>query len=134
MIVNDVYCITNSFKANRINANNQELFVYFVTFDITFSILIYTIFNMTNLSIILPHTIAEASTKVAKELGVSRTEFIRRAIIHELDNYKTKSEELGIIKSFNAMKQSTKYSKASQKLMDSLFTDLPQEEDKWWDK
>ena len=134
MIVNDVYCITNSFKANRINANNQELFVYFVIFDIIFSILIYTIFNMTNLSIILPDTIAEASTKVAKELGVSRTEFIRRAIIHELENYKTKSEELGIIKSFNAMKQSTKYSKASQKLMDSLFTELPQEEDKWWDK
>lgn len=134
MIVNDVYCITNSFKANRINANNQELFVYFVIFDIIFNILIYTIFNMTNLSIILPDTIAEASTKVAKELGVSRTEFIRRAIIHELDNYKTKSEELGIIKSFNAMKQSTKYSKASHKLIDSLFTELPQEEDKWWDK
>ena len=76
---------------------------------------------MINLSIILPDTIAEASTKVAKELGVSRTEFIRRAIIHELDNYKTKSEELGIIKSFNAMKKSTKYSKASQKLIDSLF-------------
>ncbi|MEY3430026.1 MAG: hypothetical protein RI930_895 [Pseudomonadota bacterium] len=79
---------------------------------------------MTNLSIILPDTIAEASTKVAKELGVSRTEFIRRAIIHELDNYKTKSEELGIIKS----------SKESKKLIDSLFTELPQEEDKWWDK
>lgn len=134
MIVNDVYCITNSFKANRIKANNQELFVYFIIFDIIFSILIYTIFNMTNLSIILPDTIAEASTKVAKELGVSRTEFIRRAIIHELDNYKTKSEELGIIKSFNAMKQSTKYSKESKKLIDSLFTELPQEEDKWWDK
>ena len=134
MIVNDVYCITNSFKANRINTNNQELFVYFVIFDIIFSILIYTIFNMTNLSIILPGAIAEASTKVAKEFGVSRTEFIRRAIIHELDNYKTKSEELGIIKSFNAMKQSTKYSKASKKLIDSLFTELPQEEDKWWDK
>ena len=43
-------------------------------------------------------------------------------------------EELEIIKSFNAMKQSTKYSKASQKLIDSLFTELPQEEDKWWDK
>jgi hypothetical protein len=134
LIVNDVYCITNSFKANRIKANNQELFVYFIIFDIIFSILIYTIFNMTNLSIILPDTIAEASTKVAKELGVSRTEFIRRAIIHELDNYKTKSEELGIIKSFNAMKQSTKYSKESKKLIDSLFTELPQEEDKWWDK
>jgi hypothetical protein len=32
------------------------------------------------------------------------------------------------------MKQSTKYSKASKKLIDSLFTELPQEEDKWWDK
>lgn len=89
---------------------------------------------MKNLSIILPDNVAEDSTKVAKELGVSRTEFIRRAIIHELDNYKIKSEELGIIKSFNAMKQSTKYSKESQKIMDSLFTDLPQEKDKWWDK
>ena len=89
---------------------------------------------MTSLSIILPDTIAEASSKVAKKLGVSRTEFIRRAIIHELDSFKKTYEEEGMVKSFNAMKQSAKYSKESKKIMDNLFSELPQEEDKWWDK
>jgi metal-responsive CopG/Arc/MetJ family transcriptional regulator len=89
---------------------------------------------MTSLSITLPDTIAKASNEAAKELGVSRTEFIRRAIIHELNNFKTKSEEMEIIKSFNAMKQSAKYINESEELIDNLFTELPQEEDEWWNK
>lgn len=89
---------------------------------------------MTSLSITLPDTIAKASNEAAKKLGVSRTEFIRRAIIHELDDFKTKSEEIGMIKSFNAMKRSTKYSEESEKIMDNLFTDLLQEEKEWWSK
>ena len=99
-----------------------------------FSILIHIILNMTSLSITLPDTIAKASNEAAKELGVSRTEFIRRAIIHELDDFKTRSEEIGIIKSFNAMKRSAKYSEESKELMDNLFTDLSQEEEYWWNK
>ena len=41
-----------------------------------FTILIHIILNMTSLSITLPDTIAKASNEAAKELGVSRTEFI----------------------------------------------------------
>ena len=86
------------------------------------------------LAVTLPDTIAKASNEAAKELGVSSTEFIRRAIIHELDDFKTRSEEIGIIKSFNAMKRSAKYSEESKELMDNLFTDLSQEEEGWWNK
>ena len=99
-----------------------------------FTILIHIILNMTSLSITIPDTIAKASNEAAKELGVSRTEFIRRAIIHELDDFKTRSEEIGIIKSFNAMKRSAKYYEESKELMDNLFTDLSQEEEGWWNK
>ena len=61
-----------------------------------FTILIHIILNMTSLSITISDTIAKASNEAEKELGVSRTEFIRRAIIHELDDFKTRSEEIGI--------------------------------------
>ncbi|BBJ31128.1 hypothetical protein RAS_02370 [Rickettsia asiatica] len=40
---------------------------------------------MTSLSITLPDNIAKASNEIAKKLGLSRTAFIRQAIIHELD-------------------------------------------------
>ena len=117
-----------------IKANNQELFAYSILFSVIYNILTYTIFDMTSLSIILPDTIAEDSSKVAKKLGVSRTEFIRRAIIHELDSFKKSYEEEGMIRSFNAMKQSAKYSKESNEIIEHLFTELPEEEDKWWEK
>lgn len=60
-------------------------------------------FDMTNISITIPDDIAKASNEVAKKLGLSRTAFIRQAIIHELDNLQSKFEQEWIIKSFNAM-------------------------------
>jgi metal-responsive CopG/Arc/MetJ family transcriptional regulator len=49
-------------------------------------------YNMISLSIILPDTIAKASNEAAKKLGISRTEFIRQAIIHELNNFQLQAE------------------------------------------
>lgn len=89
---------------------------------------------MASLSITLPDTIAEASNEAARNLGVSRTEFIRRAIVHELDIFKTKVRESEIIKSFDAMKKSKEYLKEAEDITESLFSELPQEEDNWWDR
>ncbi|WP_052290649.1 hypothetical protein [Rickettsia akari] len=63
---------------------------------------------MTSLSMTLPNNIAKASN-IAKKLELSRTAFIRQAIIHELNNLQSQFEQDDIIKSFNAMKKSKKY-------------------------
>jgi len=88
---------------------------------------------MTALSIHLPESVSKESALVAKELGVSRNEFIKQAVIHELDSFKRKTAEDKIIKSFAAMKKSVSYQQEIQEL-ENLDDDLPQERDFWWKK
>ena len=66
---------------------------------------------MTTLSIILSDPLAKASQEAALKLGISRTQFIRQAITHELENYQAQLEQEAIIKSFSAMKHNKKYLK-----------------------
>jgi metal-responsive CopG/Arc/MetJ family transcriptional regulator len=82
----------------------------------------------------LPEFITENSTKAAKDLGISRTEFIKQAIIHELDNLKKNTEERKIAKVFQEMKKSEKYLNESNKIIDSLSIILPEEKTTWWNK
>ena len=48
---------------------------------------------MKNLSISLSKDLINDSDQVAKELGITRAEFIRQAVIHELKNFKIKNIE-----------------------------------------
>lgn len=89
---------------------------------------------MAHLSIALPDTLATASHKAARSLGISRTEFIRQAIIHELDTFNDRLEEDGIIKSFAALKTSSEYYVESQDIDATLGSSLPEEEEEWWIK
>jgi metal-responsive CopG/Arc/MetJ family transcriptional regulator len=89
---------------------------------------------MASLSITLPDTLAEASNEAARSLGVSRTEFIRRAIVQELELFKIKARESEIIKSFEAMKNSKEYLKEAEDITETLFLELSQEENEWWNK
>jgi metal-responsive CopG/Arc/MetJ family transcriptional regulator len=82
----------------------------------------------------LPEFITENSTKAAKYLGISRTEFIKQAIIHELDNLKKNTEERKIAKVFQEMKKSEKYLNESNEIIDSLSIILPEEKTTWWNK
>lgn len=88
---------------------------------------------MTNLSIALPDEIVKASTEIAKKIGISRTEFIRQAVIHEISNIQANIEQQNIITSFNAMKKSQEYLNSSEELIDSFSSNLPQEQDEWWE-
>lgn len=81
----------------------------------------------------LPDQLKRESTKVAKHLGVSRTEFIKQAIIHELEHFKKRTEEEKIASSFKAMKKSKAYIAESNELIDDLSESLP-EEGAWWKK
>ncbi|MFP3017661.1 MAG: CopG family transcriptional regulator [Candidatus Tisiphia sp.] len=69
---------------------------------------------MISLSITLPNNIATTNNEVAKKLGISRTEFIRKAVIHELNNFQVHLEQNDIIKNFTAMKKSKEYLKESE--------------------
>lgn len=89
---------------------------------------------MTTLSIILPDTLAKASQEAAVKLGISRTQFIRQAIAHEVENYQTQLEQEAIINSISAMKQSKKYLKEAEKIAEGLNSNLPAEEEQWWNK
>jgi metal-responsive CopG/Arc/MetJ family transcriptional regulator len=95
----------------------------------------YMRFNiMTTLSITLPDPLAKASREVAKKLGVSRTQFIRIAIAHELENFKQKSQQEEIVNSFSVMKKSKDYLQEAEKIYKGFDTDLPDEGDEWWKK
>ena len=89
---------------------------------------------MTNLSINFPDNIVKVTSEVAKKLGVSRTEFIRQAVVHELNNFQIQLEQNDIIKSFAAMKKSKQYKEDTKLLMEGLNSALPEEEEEWWSK
>lgn len=85
-------------------------------------------------TISLPDEIVQASNDTAKALGISRTEFIRQAVIHELSNIRTDIAQKEIIKVFNSMKMSGDYISESEEIIDNLNSDLPEEEEEWWNK
>ena len=89
---------------------------------------------MTTLSIILPDNLAYASQQVAEELGLSRTEFIRRAIKHEIKQVRARLEEQEMVKSLQAMKNDKEYMQLSEELTTGFVAHLPDEEDQWWNK
>lgn len=89
---------------------------------------------MTTLSVVLPDDLAEASKKVARSLGVSRAQLIRQAIVHELENFKSRIEQKAMINSIVAMKKSKSYLSESEEIVDGLNSVLPKDEDEWWSK
>jgi len=90
---------------------------------------------MKNLSISLSQDLINGSDEVAKELGVTRTEFIRQAVIHELKNFKIKNIEDKMIKSFQAMKKSKEYLIENEELDNSFGYDLENNDiGEWWKK
>lgn len=89
---------------------------------------------MTSLSITLPDTLAKASQEAAGKLGISRTQFIRQAIAHELEKFQSQLEQEAIVKSISAMKKNKKYLAESEKITGGLNSDLPDEGEEWWNK
>src|SRR5579872_4953220 len=85
--------------------------------DIIIDIIFYIGINiMTALSLHLPDKLAQASTEAAYSLGISRTEFIRQAIEHELKNLRIQQELEAIVKSFASMKKHPDYLKEMEEI------------------
>ncbi len=89
---------------------------------------------MAALSINLPDNLTEESTIFAKKLGISRTEFIKRAIIHEVEEIKKQEVQKGLISSLTAMKKDKLYQKHIQEVTEEFEDCLPNEELQWWKK
>ena len=112
---------------------------YFAIYPLFLSILLYIIvnmkfnieFNMANLSLSLPDLLAKASQEAARRLGISRTQFIRDAIAHELENLQAEMEIEAMVSSIKAMKNSKEYLEESESITEHLNAELPEEKD-WW--
>ena len=88
---------------------------------------------MKSLLLSFPEILINKSDDAASKLGVSRSEFIRQAVIHELEKLAKRTTENNIISSFEAMKKSKNYSKESKILDDNLSESIDiDEEDEWW--
>lgn len=89
---------------------------------------------MTTLSINLPDQLAKASQIVAGSMGISRSEFIRLAVAHELKAYQARLEEKAVVDSMLAMKSSKAYQREMEQLIHDAGSDLPEDKDAWWKK
>ncbi len=86
---------------------------------------------MTTLSINLPDRLAKASQDVASLMGVSRTEFIRQAVAHEVKHFQIKIEEKAMIASMLAMKKDKNYLKEADDIIEGFAGDLPEDPFEW---
>ena len=89
---------------------------------------------MTAISLNLPSDLAEQSRQLARQLGISRTEFIRRALEHEISSVAAQMERQAMAKAFEAMKGHPVYVSESEELDQGFNTALPEEADDWWEQ
>ena len=86
---------------------------------------------MSAISIHLPQTLARMSQKLAMRLHISRAQFIRMAIEHEISHWQKQQEQVAMVKSFEAMKRNKKYLRESTEMMGDFGVSLDDEE-RWW--
>lgn len=91
--------------------------------------------SMTAISIHLPDQMAQASLQFAKQLHMSRAEFIRTAIEHEIKRLLALKEQIAMAKAFVALGKNKDYLRESDEIMDGLNDPVDtDEEDEWWTK
>ena len=89
---------------------------------------------MTAISVRLPGALLQESREIAKQLGVSQEQFVKRAIVHELEAFKKKHEQEAMAKCFAAMKNHPDYLAELSEIEMGLNSELPEDEDEWWTK
>ena len=88
---------------------------------------------MTTLSLRLADSLAMESSRTAKELGISRTEFIRRALTHELERIQREKEIEEMRRAARAMAADPDYLREAEELDEGLYDPIGDEEDEeWW--
>ena len=87
---------------------------------------------MTAISLKLPDDLARESKSVAESIGISRTELIRRALRHELNEVKSQLEREAMAHALEVMRDDPAYNRESEELTTGLDEVLPGEADGWW--
>lgn len=87
---------------------------------------------MVALSIELPEDLAAASLEVALGLGVSRSELIRQALVHEIAQARGVVERRAMAEGLRAMAGDPGVHRLAEDLDSALSEPLPQEREGWW--
>jgi len=87
---------------------------------------------MTAISLKLPDDLARESKSIAESIGITRTELIRRALRHELNEVKLQLELKAMANAFEVMRDDPAYKQESEELDAGLDEVLPGETDGWW--
>jgi metal-responsive CopG/Arc/MetJ family transcriptional regulator len=89
----------------------------------------YTELVMIALSIKLPEELAERSRRVARKLGITRSELIRQALIHEIDQVQAGLERRAMAQSLQALAETADEIEALDRAFDET---LPEDKEGWW--
>lgn len=87
---------------------------------------------MTSLSVNLPEDLLRTSQEVARKLGVSQAELIRRGLRRELEHIQADWERQAMAQSFLAMKQDQAYRQEADALDRELDEPIGEEKEQWW--
>ncbi len=88
---------------------------------------------MTALSIMVPDELALDSSLIAKQMHISRSQFIRLAIENEIKSYKIKKAQKAMVAAFNTIKQHPGYLIEMDEI-ERLDDPLKAEGEFWWKK
>jgi predicted transcriptional regulator len=87
---------------------------------------------MIAVSLKLPDELAEESKRLASQIGITRTELIRRALQHEMARIKRQQEQADMAASLRAMRQNDAYLEETRLLDEALPDPVPDEPEDWW--
>lgn len=87
---------------------------------------------MTAISLKLPDDLAQESKAIADKIGITRTELIRQALRHELDEIEARLERAAMAEALTAMRNDSACIQESEALYERLSEPLPEEADNWW--
>lgn len=94
--------------------------------------IVYTEAVMVALSIKLPQELAEMSRQVARKLGITRSELIRQALVHEIEHIEASLERRAMAESLRAMAGTDSAARENDALDQALDEVLPEEKEGWW--
>ncbi len=87
---------------------------------------------MTAISLKLPDDLAKESKFIADKIGISRTELIRQALRHELDEIEARLERAAMAKALQTMRDDSAYIQESEAVYKGFEEALPDEPENWW--
>jgi metal-responsive CopG/Arc/MetJ family transcriptional regulator len=87
---------------------------------------------MASISLNLPDDLAQESTQVAERIGVSRTELIRQALRHELDDIEARFEREAMAAALATMRSDETYRQDARAIEEGLTEGVTEETDDWW--